>query len=55
MLVGQKVKVIADEWSLFGKIGKVLDRVDFNGATRWKVEVDGEVVILTQDEVDILA
>ncbi len=51
MLIGQNVKIIADEWSLFGKIGRVLDQVVLNGSIRWKVEVDGEVIILTPDEV----
>jgi len=54
MRIGQRVKVVADEWSLFGKIGRIVDQEIFKGTERCKVEIDGEIVILRPAELRVL-
>ena len=52
MQIGQGVKINSDDWSLAGKIGRVIDETVFNGAARCKVEVEGEVLILSSSEIE---
>ena len=52
MQIGQGVKINSDDWSLAGKIGRVIDETVFNGAARCQVEVEGEVLTLSSSEIE---
>ena len=52
MRIGQPVKITADEWSVFGKIGRVIEEANVNGSTRCLVAVDGDVQIFSLAELN---
>ena len=51
---GDQVKIWADDWHLIGKIAKVIDPEPVRGSSQILLELDGQKLTLSKQEIELL-
>lgn len=54
MTPDMQVRIVRDEWFLFGRIGKVIDAEPVPGSSQMLVDVDGVKVTLSRYDVQAI-